>query len=134
MNKMINKIVEKNKKEIIRIIKYTFSAGSSFVIDIGLFTLFNYLIKNILVSTILARILSSLYNYFINSKYVFKSYSKSSIIKYYMLVIIQMFVSGISVTILSKLLSSINDTIIKIFVDVIIFIVNYIVQKKVVFK
>ncbi len=131
---MINKIVEKNKKEIIRIIKYTFSAGSSFVIDIGLFTLFNYLIKNILVSTILARILSSLYNYFINSKYVFKSYSKSSIIKYYMLVIIQMFVSGISVTILSKLLSSINDTIIKIFVDVIIFIVNYIVQKKVVFK
>ena len=130
----MNNLIKMNKKEIVRIIKYTFSAGSSFVIDIALFTLFNYLIKNILVSTILARIISSLYNYFINSKYVFKKYNKSSIIKYYILVIIQMFVSGISVTLLSNLLPSINDSIIKVFVDIIIFIVNYIVQKEVVFK
>ena len=130
----MNNLIKMNKKEIVRIIKYTFSAGSSFVIDIALFTLFNYLIKNILVSTILARIISSLYNYFINSKYVFKKYNKSSIIKYYILVIVQMFVSGISVTLLSNLLPSINDSIIKVFVDIIIFIVNYIVQKEVVFK
>lgn len=129
-----NKLYKKYKSSIIRIIKYTFSAGSSFAIDIALFTLFNYLLKNILIATIIARVISSLYNYFINSKYVFEKYSKSSIVKYYILVVIQMFASGFSVTLLSNIFKSINDTVIKVFVDICIFIVNYIVQKEVVFK
>ena len=132
MNK--NKLFIKYKDSIYRIFKYTFSAGSSFIIDLLLFTLFNYLLKNILIATIIARILSSIYNFVINSKYVFEKFSRSSIIKYYLLVVIQMFMSGICVTLLSDVFVNINDTIIKVFVDVCIFIVNYIVQKEVVFK
>lgn len=133
-------MIEKNKIEIKRIIKYLFSAGTSFFIDLLLFTIFNtFLFKSfgsvsIIVSTVLARILSSLYNYFLNSRYVFKSYDKTSIFKYYLLVLVQMLVSATLVLIVSKLLISVNDTIIKFFIDIIIFVVNYYVQKEVIFK
>ena len=120
--------------EVKKGIKYIFSSGTSFVIDLLLFSLFNYFIKDIIISTIIARILSSLYNYFLNSRLVFKSYTKSSIYKYYILVIIQMFVSAFLVNGLSSLFSQVNDTIIKFFVDVVIFIVNYFIQREVVFK
>lgn len=122
------------KDNIFRVIKYLFSSGSSFLIDLILFTFFNYMFKNILISTVLARILSSLYNYLLNSRMVFKSYTKSSIFKYYILVIIQMFASAFLVSGISYILKGVNDTIIKFFVDVFIFVVNYFVQKEVVFK
>lgn len=122
------------KIDINKVIKYLFSSGSSFVIDIMLFTLFNYLFKSILIATVIARIISSLYNYLVNSRVVFKSYTKTSIIKYYCLVVIQMFVSAFLVSAFSSLLVNVNDTIIKFFVDVFIFIVNYFIQKEVVFK
>lgn len=129
----------KNKEEFIRIIKYLFSAGSSFVIDLILFTIFNFVFKSlgsisIIIATILARILSSLYNYLLNSRFVFCKYDKKSIYKYYALVIIQMIVSATSVYLLNIIFKNINDTIIKTCVDIVIFIVNYIVQKKVIFK
>ena len=123
-----------NKEKILKIIKYCFSAGSSLVIDLALFSLFNYIIKNVFISTIFARILSSLYNYFVNSRFVFKNYTKNSIIKYYILVIIQMFVSATTTSILCKIITNINETIIKLFVDIAIFIVNYFIQKEVIFK
>ena len=123
---------------IFEIMKYVFSAGSSFVLDLVLFTIFRILLKGkigayIFLATIMARVLSSLYNYFLNSRFVFKSYTKSSIFKYYVLVVVQMFVSAFSVESLSKILSSISPTIIKFFVDIIIFVVNYFVQKKLIF-
>ena len=123
-----------NKYDLVKIIKYIFSSGSSFFIDILLFTIFDYFFNNILISTIIARIISSLYNYFINSRLVFKNYTKSSIIKYYCLVIIQMFVSAFLVSMFSNIFIKTNDSIIKFFVDVFIFIINYFIQKEVVFK
>ena len=45
-----------------------------------------------------------------------------------------MFVSSFTVTVLSKLLVNISETIIKTFVDGILFIINYIIQKKFIFK
>ena len=136
---MIKKIIK--NEEIIRIIKYIFSAGSSFVLDLGLFTLFHYLLLKtnwkettiIFIATLLARILSSLYNYFINSRIVFKNKNKKAIIGYFLLVIIQMIISATLVSIVKKILNN-NVTIIKFFIDIIIFIVNYIVQKKIIFK
>ena len=133
---------KKGKEEIVRIIKYIFSAGSSFAIDVVLFTVFKLLLTNtitlsnttiIFISTTLARILSSIYNYLINSRIVFKNKDKKTIIGYFLLVIIQMVVSASFVSILDKLLN-INTSIIKICVDIIIFIVNYIVQKEIIFK
>lgn len=138
---MIEKV--KSNKEIERIIKYIFSAGSSFVLDVGLFTLFHFLfIKStdslkettiIFISTITARVISSIYNYFINSRVVFKNKGIRKVIGYFLLVIIQMLVSASLVSLVKHLIST-NTTLIKIVIDIIIFVVNYIVQKEVIFK
>lgn len=122
-------------------LKYIFSAVSSFVVDILLFTLFYNMLfgvinnKAILVSTVIARIISSLYNYFINAKLVFKkNSSKSSIIKYYILVLIQMCVSAGLVYLVDNVLTFLNVTIIKIIIDTIIFVVNFYIQREWIFK
>ena len=118
-------------------IKYILAAISSFVVDILLFTLILSFIKNIanaiLISTILARIISSLYNYLINSKLVFKKMNKYSLVKYFTLVIIMMFVSGIAVDYLVEL-TTWNATLVKIIVDAIIFVINFIIQREFIFK
>ena len=116
--------------------KYIISAVSSFLLDILLFTLFVNIIKidqKIIVATILARIISAIYNFVINSKLVFKKGSKSSIIKYIILSIIQMLISGYAVTYIVKFIN-INATVIKIVVDTIIFLVNFVIQREWVFK
>lgn len=114
-------------------IKYIISAMSSFILDIILFSIFLLLTEKILISTIFARIISSIYNYLINKKLIFKKSSKSSIIKYFILVIIQMFISGYTVTFLDSILN-ITTTLIKIVVDTIIFFINFIIQREWVFK
>ena len=77
--------------------------------------------------------MSSLYNFGINSKMVFKNQNRSSLIKYFMLVVIQMFISAMAVSALFKLLR-INSTLIKIVVDTIIFVINFVIQREWVFK
>ncbi len=125
-------------------IKYIVSAGISFVLDIGLFTVFSKLLDiiigdlAIIVGTVIARIISSLVNYFLNKNKVFEHNSKQSmdketLIKYYVLVLIQMGVSAISVWIIHNVIN-IDATLIKVFVDIIIFLVNYMVQKNFIFK
>ena len=130
-------------KDSIRIyklfIKYILSAVSSFVLDILLFALFMHLLPSdleykIITSTILARVISSLYNYFVNSKLVFKKAGNNAIIKYFILVIVQMFASGILVDTLSKNVFTFNPTLVKIIVDSVIFVVNFFIQREWVFK
>ena len=129
--------MKRNKEEIQRILKYIFSSGTSFLLDIGLFTVLTLLLgkdtKAIFIATILARILSSLYNYFMNSRVVFKNKNKQSFIHYYILVVVQMIISASLVSFIETYIK-IFPTFIKIVVDIIIFIVNYIVQKEVIFK
>ena len=126
-----------NKEEIIRIIKYLFSAGSSFILDNVLFNIFLFFIGQgslaIFICTTLARIISSIYNYLINSRIVFKNKDKKTIIGYFILVVIQMIVSATLVSLIDKFIS-VHTGIIKLVVDIIIFVVNYIVQKEVIFK
>lgn len=121
--------------------KYIISSLSSFIVDILLFSLFVSLlpkinlrgITEIVIATILARIISATYNFIINSKVVFKNQNKSSIIKYLILSIVQMFISAFAVSELFKLLH-INSTLIKVIVDTIIFIINFVIQREWVFK
>lgn len=119
--------------------KYIFASLSAFVIDIILFNAFIAMLANvdfaykIVVATILARVISSLYNFKVNAKMVFKNMSKNSFIKYVILVIVQMMVSAVSVQVLNKMLT-INVTAIKVVVDAVIFMVNFVVQREVVFK
>ena len=126
-----------NREEIVRIIKYLFSAGSSFILDNVLFNIFLFFIGKgslaIFICTTLARIISSIYNYLINSRIVFKNKDKKTIIGYFILVVIQMIVSATLVSLIDKFIS-VHTGIIKLVVDIIIFIVNYIIQKEVIFK
>ena len=127
----------KNKEEIKRVLKYLLSSGTSFLLDIGLFTVFTFLFgkdtKAIFLSTILARVLSSIYNYYINSKIVFQKKNKKSMLGYFTLVVVQMIVSASLVSFVEKYIK-IFPTFIKIMIDIMIFIVNYIVQKEIIFK
>lgn len=122
-------------------IKYIMASLSSFLVDILLFTLFlkllpeiNFgIITSIVVASLLARIASSIYNFKINEKIVFKNKSKNSLIKYFILVIIQMFVSAFVVSGLFKM-THLNSTLLKIMVDLVIFVINFIIQREWVFK
>lgn len=124
-------------------IKYIFSAGTSFILDQGLFRLFLVFLKkmigdaSIFVATVLARIISSFYNYLVNRNAVFKTDKKgmdsTTFVKYFALVVIQMGVSSSLVFIGYKILE-IDETLIKIPVDVFLFMINYFIQKKFIFN
>lgn len=116
--------------------KYILAAMTSFILDIVLFTFLVNIMEHeqkILISTIIARIVSSIYNFVFNSKVVFNQSTKASLFKYIILVILQMFVSGYAVTFISYNLP-LNSSIIKIIVDTFIFIENFIIQREWVFK
>ena len=116
-------------------IRYLGVAILSFVIDISFFTLFNTVISfPIVLATIIARIISSFINYLCNKSYVFKSEenNQKTFIKYYTLVIIQMFISAFLVDNFYNIFS-INATLIKIPVEFGLFIANYLIQKLFVF-
>lgn len=115
-------------------VKYIIASISSFVIDISFFKIGIGFGATIVQSTIIARIISSLFNYKINRNSVFKTYNKTSFYKYYFLVVIQMFVSAYTVKLLDSLHINKSIVLIKIFVDIIIFMVNYYIQREWVFK
>lgn len=137
MNAVINLI-----KKYSVFLKYIISAGISFVLDLSLFTLFNFLLKSsisdisIIVATVLARIISSFINYLMNRNGVFKKNTNkidtTTLVKYYILVVVQMVVSATSVLGLYRL-TNMNETLIKIPVEIILFLVNYFVQKHFIF-
>ncbi|MDD2625425.1 MAG: GtrA family protein [Bacilli bacterium] len=121
-------------------IKYTLSAGFCFALDQILFYIFRLMMINsigdtsIFIGAFLARVISSFVNYLINRDVVFGAKNKqNTLYKYYALVIIQLGISTLSVYIIYKL-TNIDTSIIKIVVDIIIFIINYFIQRKYIFK
>ena len=63
------------------IITYLLSSSISFIVDIVAFSIIIYFIKNkftesILISSYIARCISSIVNYVVNKKYVFKNEKK----------------------------------------------------------
>lgn len=124
--------------------KYIISAGISFAIDLTLFKLFLMLLKlnvesySIFLATFFARTSSSLINYLLNRNKVFKnkkskSWDKTTLIKYTSLVIINMIASATSVNLIHSLVN-LKPEIIKIPVDVTLFIINFFIQKYFIFK
>ena len=131
---MVNYIFKLIKKYETFLI-YIFVAGISFGIDIIFFTVFNKFFNNIIIATILARIISSFINYILNRDKVFKSTESKikTIIKYYILVVIQMCISACVVNKLYEIIN-INATLIKVPIEFILFICNYIIQKLLIFN
>ena len=126
------------------IFAYLFSSGVSFVTDILLFYIFNNIFDflndfAIVLAAIIARCCSSFINYLLNRNYVFKcdetknNIDIKTLIQYYGLVIIQLTIST-SLVLLFKHIFEIDATILKVIIDIIIFVVNYLIQKIVIFK
>ena len=92
----------------------------------------SFILDYLLYATICARVLSSMYNFLVNSNVVFKNRNSSSLIKYACLCVIQMFVSGLAVEYIVKL-THISSMVIKLIVDIILFIVNFVIQRTFIF-
>lgn len=124
--------------------KYIASSGISFLIDYSLFSLFAHFLKlsigskGIILATVFARVISSVINYLLNKNKVFnsnknKAFDKETFIKYALLVVFQMMMSAFIVYSLYNM-TGVDEKIIKPPVEGILFIVNYFVQKKYIFK
>lgn len=117
--------------------RYCFSSVLSALLDLLLFTVISRMLPDspyqILIATVIARLFSSLFNYWCNKTLVFRdaNRAKASIYKYYGLCITAMFVSAGMVTLLSPL--PVPNTLIKMFVDTILYLFNYYIQKHYIF-
>ena len=119
------------------IITYILFSSLSFIVDIVSFSVILFFLKDkIMISSYLARTISSIFNYIVNKNIVFKNNEKKNIksmIMYFLLVIVNITISG---TLVKKIYFFINynATLIKIVIDSLIFIINYFLQKYVIFK
>lgn len=124
-------------------IKFIVSSLSSSVVDLVLFSIFCAMLADvdcgsfgyIFLATVFARVLSATYNFTINYRTVFKSDGSllKSVVKYALLAIVIMCVSGFAVDKLHALWP-VAELVIKIPVDILLFLVSYVVQREVVYK
>lgn len=120
------------------LIQYCFVSLFSFICDFVMFCLISKLTLKynhyILYSTVIARFFSSLINFLLNAHIVFKkkNINYKNIFKYYLLVIINMFLSAFLVSFFKKSFNG-NLYTIKVIVDTSIFIIIYFINKYVVF-
>lgn len=109
------------------------------LVDLGAFALFSKAVfpegfsERLLLSTVLARAVSSLLNFAINRGLVFKNGGRGCIVRYYILAVIQLLCSWLLVEGLFALLG-IDEIVIKAVVDVVLFFFSYRIQRAWVFR
>lgn len=115
---------------------YILVALSSFVIDYGLFLAFIYFLGlYYIVAHILARVISSAYNFLSNKHFVFRSSgSLSKEVSKYLIAVLWTLVFSAGLLFLLKESFSMRQEIAKPFADLIAFGVNYFILKKLVFN
>ncbi len=118
--------------------KNIISSLISAIVDVITFQLFIVSGVYVFYSNIFARIISGISDFFINKKWVFtnnksKGYGVIEIYKYTILFIVQMLINSILITFLNQYYSEII-LIIKIIVNFLMYIVNYFIKKKYIFK
>ena len=124
-----------------RFFRYVFTALSSFIIDIVLFSILCMMLKHwnpvlyAAVATAIARVISATYNYMMNYKFVFRSKEKKLVSagKYVTLAVVQMGCSALLVTLAIHLFTHTNEAILKMVVDTVLFFISYQIQKRFVF-
>lgn len=126
------------------ILKFVMNSLLSFVIDIALFTLLEYVIGDhmtqlamLATATVGARAVSSLYNYYMNRRGVFEADApvRSSLPKYYVLCICQMLVSLGLVYFFSGILKTgkMLTSLLKVLIDTTLFLLSFQIQRRWVF-
>ena len=121
-------------------LRYVLSSVASWAVDTGLFFLFELLFGALLgsfaepVCNVIARALSSFFNFNVNNRLVFHSelpYGKT-LLRYYCLAIPQLAASTLLLTLFVYLLrieSAGGSTAVKIAVDGILFVASFFIQK-----
>ena len=125
-----------------KFIRYIFSSCSSSIIDLLVFSIVCMLLKQtypviyITIATIIARVISATYNYFVNYRFVFKSHENftGAALKYFLLAAIQMGCSAGFITLFMTLWPTGPELLLKIIIDSTLFFVSYSIQQKSVFK
>ncbi len=124
-------------------IKFLVSSLSSSVVDIVLFSIFCAALKNvplaigyIMVSTILARIISAVYNFLINYRVVFrgKGSRARAAVRYFLLAVCIMLLSGALVSFFHGLVPGVSEALVKIPVDCFLFLLSFFIQREVVYN
>ncbi len=120
--------------------KYLAASISSLLLDLLLFSLFVFILKPrdvpnyIILSTVLARIISSLYNFYMNGRVVFrKALRPNTFVKYYALAAVQMLASALLVNGLYSVLGW-PEVSVKILVDMLLFFVSFQIQQRHIFR
>ena len=129
------------------ILKFIGSSIASFLLDFLLFTVINLAIGDsldgsvrLLIATVGARVVSSLFNYTVNRKVVFRSDAdvKRSLVRYYILAACQLLASYLLVNIVAEKILDLGATflesVIKMIVDFVLFLLSYQFQQRWVFK
>lgn len=125
--------------------RFIASSFGTTLVDFGLFTLIFHVLKGHspiyaeIIATVVARICSSLLNFYFNRRLVFKNTGsmKTAMLRYYCLAVPQMLASAGLVTLINELLRNSETFIttgVKGVVDVTLFFISYFIQKKWVFK
>ena len=118
---------------------YAISSLTCSVTDVGAFALLCAGLRGIggyvAISTVLARLASGTLNYVLNSRLVFRSKKKDTVSapRYVALALIIMALSASLTTIGTVLLPIVPEVVVKVFVDVFLFILSYVVQRQFVF-
>ncbi len=127
--------------------KFLFASLSSFLLEFLLFTIINMVSASydvaaavrIPAANTIGRIVSSVYNYYINHRLVFKSKQKAlnTGVKYAALVVVQLTCSTALIYTFAHLLFDLDgsflESIVKMIVDSILFFISFFIQRKFVF-
>lgn len=117
-------------KEIFR---FSLSSLYCFILDYLLFVLLNIITNNIIMSNVIARLISGTTNYTINRRLVFKSTKKvkSSLLQYVILATVILVLNTALVTSLSLVMSK---YLAKIITEVVLFLLSWFIQKNIIFR
>ena len=120
--------------------RFMIASFLSSIVDIVLFTILLAILSkfgdiSIILATIGARMIAELLHFYLVKNFVFYSVkeTKNIIWTYYLFAFTKMFISALLVLLISKYLF-VNKTLIKMFVDGLIYFLSYNIQKKYIFK
>lgn len=125
-----------------RFFKFAASGLISFLVDILFFEITilifnNHILGTVLVATVVSRLLSAIVNYSLNHRVVFEQNGQNTMIKYGILFVVQMIVSGFMTNFVTNIIphnNNVTPMIAKIIVDFTLFIISYRIQRDLIFK
>ena len=128
----------KNKEKIKHLMTYGIFGLLTTAVDIGTFYILTKIFPNAIeeILNIISIIVSIIFAYYTNRKYVFKSNEKNILEEFLKFVASRTFTTLLNIVLfpLFKIIFPINTMIIKIIINIIVIILNYVISVMVVFK